>query len=106
VRLEIEDGILYADGLHFCRARPGNGRTDFAAGSTEVEVRAAPQFGYEPLAFADGVGYFGGTVQHDIIVGRTISRGLVLPNELDARRVANAVEAALDRGERVTLVIK
>lgn len=106
MKLEIEDGVLYADGLHFCKVRPGNGRTSFPNGIFEVEVRTAPEHDYENLAFADGVGYFGGTVQHDIVVGRVFSRNGLIPCTVDGGRLSRTVETAVERGERVTLKVK
>lgn len=106
MKLRIENGIMYARGLRFCRVEAGNGRTDIPLGSSEVEVFTATEHGSVPMARADHHGWIGGVSGADIVVGRVMGRNGLLPCPSTQKHLVTLCESAADVGERVTLEVR
>ena len=106
MKLHIENGIMYAGGIMFCRVEAGNGRADIPLGSSEVEVFTATEHGSIPMARADGHGWIGGLAGADIVMGRVVGRNGLIPCLSTQKRLVSLCESAADVGERVTMVVQ
>ena len=106
MKLHIDSGILYRDGLVFCRVEAGNGRSRIPLGVSQVEVRTATEHGSIPMAWADGHGWLGGLSGCDIVLGRVVGRHGLIPCLNTQRSLAGLVERTADFGERVTLEVQ
>jgi len=106
MKLALQSGRLYADGLLFCYAKPRNGRSLLPQGGYDVEVRTATEHGSIPMAYADDFGWLGGLMGCDLVVGRVTGKTGPLPCLSTSGRLVSMVEEAYDRGERVHLEIQ
>lgn len=106
MKLHIDNGLMYCDGLLFCRVEAGNGRSRIPLGVSGVEVRTATEHGGVPMAWTDSHGWIGGLAGCDIVVGRVLGRNGVIPCLSFQHRITSLVERATDNGRRVTLEVQ
>lgn len=110
MKLLITNGVLYADNLHLCYARPGNGRDDLPAGRHQVATSYSHIHGQD-LPIVVNLGWFGpANDRHapecDILLGRVLGSDGLLPCPAHVGRLLAMLETAEDRGEKVTLEIE
>ena len=90
MRLLIDNGVLFADGLYLCYARSGNARNNLDDGCYSVEIRKDAHRAYIHI---DGVGRVGADgSKHDIVLGRVLGRNELLPSEDLVTRLFALVE--------------
>lgn len=105
MKLSIESGIMYADGLFVCFVGVGNGRDALQSGRYPCEATYSHTHG-KNLVRVDGIGWAGASPECDIVLGRVRNRDDVLPCPAHERRVLALVETAQDYGSAVELVVK
>lgn len=105
MKLLIENGLMYANNLRFCRAEAGNGKHRIPIGVSEVSVSTATEHGTVPMAYADQHGWLGAVPRADIVVGHVVGNGVLRPCVNTQRRIVSLCESAEERGERVTLEV-
>lgn len=106
MKLHIENSVMYCNGLMFCRAEAGNGRSSIPDGVSKVEVLTATEHGTVPMAYAEHHGWVGGLSGCDIVVGRVMGRNGILPCLSTQKRLVSLCESAADRGEQVTVEVQ
>lgn len=103
MKLTIENGTLFADNLFFCYCEPGNERNDIPAGAFKVTTTYSHKHGKD-LPNVVGIGWVGADKECDIVLGRVRSGAGVMPCDAHLVRLLSLIEAAEDRGAKVTLV--
>lgn len=106
MKLSIDSGIMYSNGLMFCRVEAGNGGTSIPLGVSEVDVCTATVHGSVPMPYSEEHGWIGGLAGCDIVVGRITGRNGLIPCLDTQKRLVSLCERTLDRGERVTLEVQ
>lgn len=106
MKLHIENGVIYRNGLMFCRAEAGNGRSRIPGGVSKVEVLTATEHGTVPMAYAEHHGWLGGLSGCDIVVGRVVGRNGLIPCLSTQKHLVELCELAADIGEQVILEVQ
>lgn len=92
MRLLIDNGVLFVDGLYFCYARSNHARRSFDDGCFAVEVRNDAR---GPYVFVDGVGRVGADDgECDIVLGSVLGRDAVIPCSAFVERLLALAENA------------
>lgn len=103
--LTIENGHLYLGNMYFSRVDAGNGKSRLPTGTFPVSIHTKKKTGKGDMVHVEGIGYFGGDSQCDIIVGGVRSKSRLLPDPMCAFRLVRSVERHLDQGP-ITLEVK
>lgn len=106
MRLLFKGNALYKNGMIYCRAEAGNGRIEVPVGIYKVEVLTATEHGSVPMPYAHGLGWVGGLVGCDLVVGRITGRHGLLPSLDTQNHLVALCELVADAGEYVTLEVR
>jgi hypothetical protein len=102
MRLELRDGILYADNLHFSFAEVRHGAT-VPAGRHEVSTIYSHVHGTDLPNVVD-VGWVGHHEDAAVLLGRVRNRNLI-PCSITTVRLLGLLERAEQSGEKVTFEV-
>lgn len=109
MQLLLENGEVFINHLHFCYARPGNGRTNLQPGRYSVTAQFSHAHSRH-LANVEGLGWAGAWdddgLECDIVLGRVLGHDGVIPCTDVLQRLLRLLEVAEDRGEAVTLEVR
>lgn len=92
MRILIDNGVLFADGLYLCYARSGNARNNLDDGCYSVEIRKDAR---GPYVHVDGVGRVGADGgECDIVLGSVLGRDAVIPCSAFVERLLALVQSS------------
>ena len=92
MRLLIDNGALFADGLFLCYARNSNARSGLDDGCFAVEIRKDAR---GPYVFVDGIGRVGADGgECDIVLGSVLGASGVIPCPALVERLLAIVQSA------------
>ncbi len=101
MKITIEDGQMWLNNMYFSRAAAGNGKSRLTPGTYHVLVRKHKGV---RTVYAEGMGYIGGSNQHDVFISGVRSKNRLLADPGMALRLTHSVERHLEDGE-VTLEV-
>jgi hypothetical protein len=105
MELLIENGWLYIDKRKQCQAGAGNGCTNLESGRWPVTIERHPHHECD-MVYARGVGWLGGYIECDVVLGEVRGRHSVLANILSQERLRVVVLDALLDGKTVSLEVR
>ena len=92
MRLLIDNGALFADGLFLCYARNSNARSSLDDGCFAVEIRKDAR---GPYVFIDGVGRVGADGgECDLVLGSVLGASGVIPCSAFVERLLALVQSS------------
>ena len=92
MRLIIDNGVLFADGIYLCYARSGNARNNLDDGCFTVEIRKDAQRAYVHVAGVGRVGADGG--ECDLVLDSVLGASGVIPCSAFVERLLALVQSS------------
>lgn len=94
MRLRIDNGTLFADGLFLCYARSNHARSSLDDGCFTVEIRSDARGG-DSYIHVDGIGRIGADAgECDLVLGSVLGRDALIPCAALVKRLFALVENA------------
>lgn len=109
MKLLLDNGTLYADGIFFCYTEAGNGRETLQPGRYPVEAQYSHAHGQD-LPRAAGLGWIGpanntSAPQCNLVLGRVRKGDALLPCSAYVGRLLAMLETAESFGKFTELVV-